>query len=153
MLVTDTPSNCSIWSCICFHFLKSLTLLRLQNLEIFLLKLDNAKKLCSYALIKLLSLYCFQVFYPELQFPEFTSAVADLKNFVADRNHIKTFYAGLFIFANLGLNLGVLWMHVDCGLRTSWVLPTLERMLQQPAWSPTRIRDRLVAAGTFPFIM
>ena len=139
MLVTDTPSNCSILSCICFHFLKSLTPLRLQNLEIFLLKLDNAKKLCSYALIKLLSLYCFQVFYPELQFPEFTSAVADLKNFVADRNNIEPSYAGLFIFPYLGI--------VDaCGLWTSWLLPTLERELQQPAWSPRRMGDRLVAS-------
>ena len=80
-----------------------------------------------------------QVFCHELQFPEFTSAVADLKNFVADRNNIEPSYAGLFIFPYLGI--------VDaCGLWTSWLLPTLERELQQPAWSPRRMGDRLVAS-------
>jgi len=53
------------------------------------------------------------VFCPELQFPEFTSAVADMKNSVADRNNAQPSCAGLFIFANLGFDFPGVWMHVD----------------------------------------
>lgn len=53
------------------------------------------------------------VFCPELQFPEFTSAVADMKNSVADRNNAQPSCAGLFIFANLGFEFPGVWMHVD----------------------------------------
>ena len=56
---------------------------------------------------------CCQVFCPELQFPEFTSAVADMKNSVADRNNAQPSCAGLFIFANLGFDFPGVWMHVD----------------------------------------
>ena len=54
------------------------------------------------------SVYC-----PELQFPEFTSAVADFKNSVADRNNGQPSCAGLFINANLGFDWAGVWMHVD----------------------------------------
>ena len=53
------------------------------------------------------------MFCPELQFPEFTSAVADMKNSVADRNNAQPSCAGLFIFANLGFEFPGAWMHVD----------------------------------------
>ena len=53
------------------------------------------------------------MFCPELQFPEFTSAVADMKNSVADRNNAQPSCAGLFIFANLGFEFPGVWMHVD----------------------------------------
>jgi len=53
------------------------------------------------------------VYCPELQFPEFTSAVADMKNSVADRNNAQPSCAGLFINANLGFDWGGVWMHVD----------------------------------------
>merc|ERR1712126_454968 len=53
------------------------------------------------------------VFCPELQFPEFTSAVADMKNSVADRNNGQPSCAGLFINANLGFDWSGVWMHVD----------------------------------------
>ena len=57
------------------------------------------------------------------------AAVADMKNSVADRNDVKPSYAGLFIFANLGLNFS------EC-MR---LVPTRERDLKQPTWSPTRM--------------
>merc|ERR1712168_1214566 len=53
------------------------------------------------------------VFCPELQFPEFTSAVADMKNSVADRNNGQPSCAGLFIMANLGFEFPGVWLHVD----------------------------------------
>jgi len=53
------------------------------------------------------------VFCPELQFPEFTSAVADMKNSVADRNNGQVSCAGLFIMANLGFEFPGIWLHVD----------------------------------------
>jgi len=53
------------------------------------------------------------VYCPELQFPEFTSAVADMKNSVADRNNGQPSCAGLFINANLGFDWAGVWMHVD----------------------------------------
>lgn len=54
------------------------------------------------------SIYC-----PEFHFPEFTSAVADMKNSVADRNNGQPSCAGLFIMANLGFDWPGVWMHVD----------------------------------------
>jgi len=65
------------------------------------------------------------VFCPELQFPEFTSAVADMKNSVADRNNGQPSCAGLFILAHLGFDWTGSWMHVDmaapayCGERAT----------------------------------
>jgi len=65
------------------------------------------------------------VYSPELQFPEFTSAVADMKNSVADRNNGQPSCAGLFIMANLGFDFPGIWMHVDmaapaqCGERAT----------------------------------
>merc|ERR1711962_1446213 len=53
------------------------------------------------------------VYCPEMQFPEFTSAVADMKNSVADRNNAQPSCAGLFINANLGFDWAGVWMHVD----------------------------------------
>jgi len=53
------------------------------------------------------------VYCPELQFPEFTSAVADMKNSVADRNNAQPSCAGMFIMANLGFEFPGVWMHVD----------------------------------------
>jgi len=53
------------------------------------------------------------VFCPELQFPEFTSAVADMKNSVADRNNGQPSCAGLFILSHLGFEWPGVWMHVD----------------------------------------
>jgi len=53
------------------------------------------------------------VFCPELQFPEFTSAVADMKNSVADRNNGQPSCAGLFIMAHLGFDWSGVWCHVD----------------------------------------
>lgn len=53
------------------------------------------------------------VYCPEMQFPEFTSAVADMKNSVADRNNGQPSCAGLFINANLGFDWPGVWMHVD----------------------------------------
>lgn len=53
-------------------------------------------------------LYC-----PELHFSEFASAVADMKNSVADRNNAQSSCAGLFIGAHLGFDYPGVWMHVD----------------------------------------
>merc|ERR1712037_962367 len=57
---------------------------------------------------------CFpSVYCPEFHFPEFTSAVADMKNSVADRNNGQPSCAGLFIHAHLGFDWTGVWMHVD----------------------------------------
>ncbi|GLH01553.1 hypothetical protein R5R35_012861 [Gryllus longicercus] len=53
-------------------------------------------------------LYC-----PELHFTEFASAVADMKNSVADRNNAQSSCAGLFIGAHLGFDYPGVWMHID----------------------------------------
>lgn len=53
------------------------------------------------------------VYCPELQFPEFASSVADMKNSVADRNNAQASCAGLFINANLGFDFPGVWLHVD----------------------------------------
>merc|ERR1712212_865004 len=54
------------------------------------------------------SVYCL-----EFHFPEFTSAVADMKNSVADRNNGQPSCAGLFIHAHLGFDWTGVWMHID----------------------------------------
>jgi probable aminopeptidase NPEPL1 len=50
---------------------------------------------------------------PELHFSEFSSAVADMKNSVADRSNAQSSCAGLFIAAHLGFDYPGIWMHVD----------------------------------------
>ncbi|KAF6197620.1 hypothetical protein GE061_008586 [Apolygus lucorum] len=50
---------------------------------------------------------------PELHFPEFNSAVADMKNSVSDRSNAQSSCAGLFILAHLGFDFGGTWVHVD----------------------------------------
>jgi len=52
-------------------------------------------------------------FCPEFHFSEFTSAVADMKNSVADRSNALSSCAGLFILAHLGFDYSGTWMHVD----------------------------------------
>lgn len=52
-------------------------------------------------------------FCPEFHFSEFTSAVADMKNSVADRSNATSSCAGVFILAHLGFDFGGAWMHVD----------------------------------------
>jgi probable aminopeptidase NPEPL1 len=62
---------------------------------------------------------------PELHFSEFSSAVADMKNSVADRSNAQSSCAGLFIAAHLGFDYPGIWMHVDmatpvhCGERAT----------------------------------
>jgi len=53
------------------------------------------------------------VYCPELQYPEFSSSVADMKNSVADRNNAQTSCAGLFIMSHLGWDWSGVWLHVD----------------------------------------
>lgn len=65
------------------------------------------------------------VYAPELHFSEFASAVADMKNSVADRSNALASCAGLFIGANLGFDYAGVWVHVDmaypvhCGERAT----------------------------------
>ncbi|XP_020813373.1 probable aminopeptidase NPEPL1 isoform X2 [Drosophila serrata] len=62
---------------------------------------------------------------PELHFSEFASAVADMKNSVADRQNAQSSCAGLFIAAHLGFDYPGVWLHVDmatpvhCGERAT----------------------------------
>lgn len=64
-------------------------------------------------------------FTPELHFSEFASAVADMKNSVADRLNATSSCAGLFIAAHLGFDFPGSWIHVDmaypvhCGERAT----------------------------------
>uniref|UniRef100_A0A4W3J0M9 Aminopeptidase like 1 n=1 Tax=Callorhinchus milii TaxID=7868 RepID=A0A4W3J0M9_CALMI len=53
------------------------------------------------------------VYCPELHFSEFTSAVADMKNSVADRDNAQSSCAGLFIGAHIGFEWPGIWVHVD----------------------------------------
>merc|ERR1712183_111020 len=53
------------------------------------------------------------VYCPELQYPELNSAVADMKNSVADRNNAQPSCAGLFIMSHLGFEWPGIWLHVD----------------------------------------
>ncbi|CAH0551586.1 unnamed protein product [Brassicogethes aeneus] len=50
---------------------------------------------------------------PELHFSEFSSAVADMKNSVADRGNAQPSCAGLFVAAHLGFDYPGTWIHVD----------------------------------------
>lgn len=65
------------------------------------------------------------VYCPEMHFSEFASAVADMKNSVADRNNAQSSCAGLFIAAHIGFDFPGIWMHVDmadpvhCGERAT----------------------------------
>ncbi|KAG9474476.1 probable aminopeptidase NPEPL1 [Eleutherodactylus coqui] len=53
------------------------------------------------------------VYCPELHFSEFTSAVADMKNSVADRENAQSSCAGLFIASHIGFDWPGVWVHVD----------------------------------------
>lgn len=53
------------------------------------------------------------VYCPELHYTEFTSAVADMKNSVADRENAQSSCAGLFIGSHLGFDWPGVWVHVD----------------------------------------
>ncbi|XP_075997395.1 putative aminopeptidase NPEPL1 [Genypterus blacodes] len=53
------------------------------------------------------------VYCPELHFSEFTSAVADMKNSVADRENAQSSCAGLFVGSHLGFDWSGVWVHVD----------------------------------------
>lgn len=53
------------------------------------------------------------VYSPELHFSEFGSAVADMKNSVADRGNAQSSCAGLFIGAHIGFDFGGVWIHFD----------------------------------------
>uniref|UniRef100_A0A7N6C192 Cytosol aminopeptidase domain-containing protein n=1 Tax=Anabas testudineus TaxID=64144 RepID=A0A7N6C192_ANATE len=53
------------------------------------------------------------VYCPELHFSEFTSAIADMKNSVADRENAQSSCAGLFIGSHLGFDWPGVWVHVD----------------------------------------
>merc|ERR1712150_409018 len=53
------------------------------------------------------------VYCPEFHFPEFNSAVADMKNSVADRSNAQSSCAGLFINAHLGFDYPGVWLHID----------------------------------------
>ncbi|XP_060526069.1 probable aminopeptidase NPEPL1 [Cylas formicarius] len=52
-------------------------------------------------------------FCPELHFCEFSSAIADMKNSVADRYNAQSSCAGLFIASHLGFDYSGTWIHVD----------------------------------------
>ncbi|CAL1538179.1 unnamed protein product [Lymnaea stagnalis] len=52
-------------------------------------------------------------FTPELHSPEFSSAIADMKNSVADRGNAQVSCAGLFIMSHLGQDYPGAWLHVD----------------------------------------
>ncbi|XP_037108736.1 probable aminopeptidase NPEPL1 [Syngnathus acus] len=53
------------------------------------------------------------VYCPELHFTEFASALADMKNSVADRENAQSSCAGLFIVSHLGFDWPGVWVHVD----------------------------------------
>ncbi|XP_023034102.1 probable aminopeptidase NPEPL1 isoform X2 [Drosophila willistoni] len=65
------------------------------------------------------------IYCPELQFSEFASAIADMKNSVADRQNAQSSCAGLFVAAHLGFDYPGVWIHVDmatpvhCGERAT----------------------------------
>ncbi|XP_013389670.1 probable aminopeptidase NPEPL1 [Lingula anatina] len=50
---------------------------------------------------------------PELHFSEFASALADMKNSVADRSNAQVSCAGLFIGSHIGFDYPGVWVHVD----------------------------------------
>ena len=49
------------------------------------------------------------LFSPELHFAEFNSALADMKNSVADRNNAQASCAGLFIMSHIGFEFTGIW--------------------------------------------
>ncbi|CAH1779271.1 unnamed protein product, partial [Owenia fusiformis] len=53
------------------------------------------------------------IYCPEVHFAEFSSAVADMKNSVADRSNAQVSCAGMFIAAHLGFDFPGTWIHVD----------------------------------------
>ncbi|XP_063218384.1 probable aminopeptidase NPEPL1 [Bacillus rossius redtenbacheri] len=53
------------------------------------------------------------VYCPELHFTEFASAVADMKNSVADRSNALSSCAGLFVGAQLSFDFPGAWIHID----------------------------------------
>uniref|UniRef100_A0A8C5QWG6 Aminopeptidase like 1 n=1 Tax=Leptobrachium leishanense TaxID=445787 RepID=A0A8C5QWG6_9ANUR len=53
------------------------------------------------------------VYCPELHFNEFSSAMADMKNSVADRENAQSSCAGLFIASHLGFDWPGVWVHID----------------------------------------
>ncbi|CAL8070159.1 unnamed protein product [Orchesella dallaii] len=53
------------------------------------------------------------VYSPEFHFSEFSSAVADMKNSVADRGNAQSSCAGLFIMSHLGFDFPGAWVHFD----------------------------------------
>ncbi|XP_053946561.1 probable aminopeptidase NPEPL1 [Anastrepha ludens] len=59
------------------------------------------------------------IYSPELHFSEFASAIADMKNSVADRNNAQPSCAGVFVGAHLGFDYPGIWMHVDMALPVS----------------------------------
>ncbi|CAG5116274.1 unnamed protein product [Candidula unifasciata] len=52
-------------------------------------------------------------FTPELHSQEFSSAIADMKNSVADRSNAQVSCAGLFIMSHLGQDYNGAWLHID----------------------------------------
>ncbi|ALC45926.1 grsm [Drosophila busckii] len=56
------------------------------------------------------------IYCPELHFSEFASAVADMKNSVADRSNAQSSCAGIFVAAHLGFDYPGVWMHVDMAM-------------------------------------
>ncbi|XP_005103521.1 probable aminopeptidase NPEPL1 [Aplysia californica] len=55
-------------------------------------------------------------FTPELHSSEFSSAVADMKNSVADRSNAQVSCAGLFIMSHLGPDFQGIWLHIDMAI-------------------------------------
>nr|XP_045013705.1 probable aminopeptidase NPEPL1 [Jaculus jaculus] len=53
------------------------------------------------------------VYCPELHFSEFSSAMADMKNSVADRDNSPSSCAGLFIASHIGFDWPGVWVHLD----------------------------------------
>ncbi|XP_077808209.1 putative aminopeptidase NPEPL1 isoform X2 [Macaca mulatta] len=68
------------------------------------------------------------VYCPELHFSEFTSAVADMKNSVADRDNSPSSCAGLFIASHIGFDWPGVWVHLDIAAPVHAVsVPTLHQ--------------------------
>ncbi|XP_005996253.1 probable aminopeptidase NPEPL1 [Latimeria chalumnae] len=53
------------------------------------------------------------VYCPEFHFSDFSSAMADMKNFPSDRANAMSAGAGLFIGAHIGFDWLGVWLHVD----------------------------------------
>ncbi|XP_033848545.1 probable aminopeptidase NPEPL1 isoform X2 [Acipenser ruthenus] len=72
---------------------------------------ENWEKACVKAGRKSGDLVQPLVYTPELHFSEFSSAMADMKNF--DRNNAQCSCAGLFVAAHMGFDWSGVWIHVD----------------------------------------